>query len=61
MTDLPIAKLPIWKTTLDSYRVTFHHLRSFVRLAWPWLLFLRSKVTGRAASPQSRRRRPALR
>jgi hypothetical protein len=33
-------KLPVWKTALDCYRLTWRHLGDFFRFAWPWLLGL---------------------
>lgn len=40
MTSETPAKLPVWKTALECYRLTFRHLADLLRFAWPWLLLL---------------------
>jgi hypothetical protein len=45
MTASAPPKLPVWKTALDCYRVTWRHLGDFFRFAWPWLLGL-STISG---------------
>ncbi len=40
MTTEAPAKLPVWKTALECYRLTFRHLGDLLRFAWPWLLLL---------------------
>ena len=34
------AKLPVWQTARECYRLTFRHLGDLLRFAWPWLLVL---------------------
>ncbi len=34
------AKIPVWKTTLECYRLTFRNLGDLLRFSWPWLLLL---------------------
>ena len=40
MTTETPAKLPVWKTAAECYRLTFRHLGELLRFAWPWLLVL---------------------
>ncbi len=40
MTSETPAKLPVWKTALECYRLTFRHLGDLLRFSWPWLLLL---------------------
>ncbi len=40
MTSETPAKLPVWKTATESFRLTFQHLGDLLRFAWPWLLLL---------------------
>jgi hypothetical protein len=34
------AKLPVWKTTGECYRLVFTHLGDFVRISWLWILVM---------------------
>lgn len=34
------AKLPVWKTTWDCYRLVFTHLGDFIRISWLWILVM---------------------
>ena len=33
-------KLPVWKTIIDSYRITLSNLPALMRISWPWLIVL---------------------
>lgn len=37
MNDAP-GKLPVWKTALESFRLTVRNFTTLLRFAWPWLL-----------------------
>ena len=36
--DAPIAKLPVWRTIVDTYRLTWTTLSELFPYIWPWLV-----------------------